>query len=68
MKRVVAVDSRTPKKDQKFGCWASKKLKIVQKICPLVIFDILPQKYNSFTPSSGHLQKNLSTREACNIF
>ena len=46
-----------PQKGQKFGCWASKKLKIVQKICPLVIFDILPRKYDSFTSSSDHSQK-----------
>ena len=30
-----------PQKGQKFGFWASKKLKMVQKICRLVIFDIL---------------------------
>ena len=68
MKRVVAIDLRTLQKGQKFGCWASKKLKIVQKICPLVIFDILPQNYDSFTSSSSHFQKNSFAREACNIF
>ena len=57
MKRVVAVDFRTPQKGQKFGCWALKKLKIVQKICPLLIFDILPEKYDSFISSSSHFQK-----------
>ena len=59
---------QVPQKGQKFGFWTSKKLKILQTICPLVIFDNLSQNYDSFTLSSGHFQKNLFTREACDIF
>ena len=55
-----------PPKKQKFGCWALKKLKIVQKICPLVIFNCFSQNYDAFTSSSSHFQKNSSTLKACN--
>ena len=45
-----------------------QKIENSTKDCPLVIFDILPQKYNSFTSRSSHFQKNSFTCKACDTF